>query len=74
MNSLLINAEMQSPKKLITIQLPLSVANKVMTDSNLCIVMVDGQDLDSIQTRPAAIIDVLNREAGHAMDLKKLEL
>lgn len=49
-------------------------ANKVMTDSNLCIVMVDGQDLDSIQTRPAAIIDVLNREAGHAMDLKKLEL
>lgn len=49
-------------------------ANKVMTDSNLCIIMVDGQDLDSIQARPATIVDVLNREAGHAMDLKKLEL
>lgn len=49
-------------------------ANKVMTDSNLCIIMVDGQDLDSIEARPATIVDVLNREAGHAMDLKKLEL
>lgn len=49
-------------------------ANKVMTDSNLCIIMVDGQDLDSVEARPATIVDVLNREAGHAMDLKKLEL
>ena len=49
-------------------------ANKVMTDSNLCIIMVDSQDLDSVETHPATIVDVLNREAGHAMDLKKLEL
>ncbi len=49
-------------------------ANKVMTDSNLCIVMLDGNDLARIEDRPAAIIDVLTREARHAMDLKKLEL
>ena len=49
-------------------------ANKVMTDSNLCVVMVDGNDLVLIEDRPAAIVDVLKREAHHAMDLKKLEL
>ena len=49
-------------------------ANKIMTDSNLCIVMVDGNDLAFIEARPAAIVDVFIREASHAMDLKKLEL
>ncbi len=49
-------------------------ANKVMTDSNLCLVMVDSGDLSQIEKRPAAILDVFNREAGHAMDLKKLNL
>lgn len=49
-------------------------ANKIMTDTNLCVVMVDGNDLDLIEARPAAIVDVFNREARHAMDLKKLEL
>ena len=49
-------------------------ANKVMADSNLCIVMVDGSDLALIETRPAAIVDVFIREARHAMDLKRLEL
>ncbi len=49
-------------------------ANSVMADSNLCIVMVDGNDLGLIEERPAAIIDVFTREARHAMDLKKLEL
>ena len=48
-------------------------ANRIMTDSNLCIVMVDGDDLSLIETRPAAIVDVLTREARHAMDLKELE-
>ena len=47
--------------------------NKIMTDSNLCIAMVDGVDLDLIEARPAAIVDVLSREARHAMDLKKLD-
>lgn len=47
--------------------------NKIMTESNLCIAMVDGADLDLIEARPAAIVDVLSREARHAMDLKKLD-
>ena len=46
-------------------------ANKIMTDSNLCIVMVDGNDLGLIETHPAAIVDVFIREARHAMDLKE---
>jgi hypothetical protein len=49
-------------------------ANKVMADSNLCIVMLDGGDLALIESRPAAIVDVFTREARHAMDLKKLEI
>lgn len=49
-------------------------ANKVMTDSNLCVVMVDGSDLSLIEARPAAVVDVFTREARHAMDLKKLEI
>ena len=49
-------------------------ANKIMADSNLCVVMVDGNDLALIEARPASIVDVFTREARHAMDLKKLEL
>ena len=49
-------------------------ANKIMADSNLCIVMVDGNDLGLIEARPVAIVDVFVREAVHAMDLKRLEL
>ena len=47
--------------------------NKIMADTNLCIAMVDGADLGLIEARPAAIVDVLSREARHAMDLKKLD-
>ena len=49
-------------------------ANKIMADSNLCVIMVDGSDLARIEERPASIVDVFTREARHAMDLKKLEL
>ncbi len=49
-------------------------ANTIMAGSNLCIIMVDGDDLDHIETRPTAIVDVFTREARHAMDLKKLDL
>ena len=49
-------------------------ANKIMADSNLCIVMVDRGDLTLIDTRASAIVDVFMREARHAMDLKKLEI
>jgi site-specific DNA-methyltransferase (cytosine-N4-specific) len=49
-------------------------ANKIMSDSNLCVVMVDRGDLALIDARASAIVDVFTREARHAMDLKKLEL
>jgi site-specific DNA-methyltransferase (cytosine-N4-specific) len=49
-------------------------ANSVMRQSNLCIVMVDRTDLESITENAPAIVDVLQREAAHAMRLKKLEL
>lgn len=49
-------------------------ANKIMADSNLAIVMLDGGDLSAISERPAAILRAFEREARHAMNLKKLEL
>jgi hypothetical protein len=49
-------------------------ANKIMTDSNLCIVMIDHADLGRIQADPTSVVDTFNREAQHAMMLKKLTL
>ena len=49
-------------------------SNRVMADSNLCIVMLDKSDLALIESSPAAIVDVFNREAHHAMDLKRLDI
>jgi len=49
-------------------------ANKIMADSNLGIVMVDGDDLARIEKHAASIVEVFHREASHAMSLKKLEI
>lgn len=49
-------------------------ANKVMGDSNLAIVMVDKTDLETMTNSPSAIVRVFEREAKHAMALKKLDL
>ena len=49
-------------------------ANRIMADSNLAIVMLDGGDLSAIGESPATIIRSFEREARHAMNLKKLEL
>jgi len=49
-------------------------ANKIMTDSNLCIVMVDKKDIQQIVKNPAAIVDVFRREAGHTMKIKALDI
>ncbi len=49
-------------------------ANKIMSDTNLCLVLVNGDDLLAIERNPAAIVDVFNREAVHAMQLRLLEL
>lgn len=49
-------------------------ANKVMADSNLAIVMIDGTDLSRITEKPTTVLDVFQREARHAMKLKTLDL
>jgi hypothetical protein len=49
-------------------------ANKVMQESNLCIVMIDRPDLEAIKTNPAYIVEAFKREAHNAMTLKKLDL
>jgi len=49
-------------------------ANKIMADSNLAIIMIDRADIENIVENPAYIIYALNREAKHAMQLKKLEI
>jgi len=49
-------------------------ANKIMADSNLAIIMLDRADVENIVENPSYIIYALNREAKHAMQLKKLEI
>lgn len=49
-------------------------ANSIMAQSNLAIVMLDGADLKAISARPAKIVRAFEREARHAMDLKRLEI
>jgi site-specific DNA-methyltransferase (cytosine-N4-specific) len=49
-------------------------ANKVMSDTNLCLILVNGDDLLVIEKNPAEIVGVFSREAFHAMRLKTLEL
>jgi site-specific DNA-methyltransferase (cytosine-N4-specific) len=49
-------------------------ANKTMSDSNLCVVMVDRKDIVQIVKNPTTIVDVFNREAQHAMKIKVLDL
>ncbi len=44
-----------------------------MRDSNLAIVTIDRGDIEAIIESPVKILDVLNREAKHAMKLKALE-
>lgn len=48
-------------------------ANKIMSDSNLCVVMIDRSDLTSIRKSPAHVVDAFRREAKAAMALKKLK-
>jgi len=49
-------------------------ANRVMQDSNLDVVLIDRNDLETIKDRPTHIVDVLYREAKTAMKLKALDL
>lgn len=47
-------------------------ADTIMRDSNLCIAMINQQDINAVKENPASIVDVLNREAKHAMRLRPL--
>jgi hypothetical protein len=49
-------------------------ANKIMAESNLCLVMIDRTDIQRIKDNPALILEAFAREARHAMALKKLVL
>jgi site-specific DNA-methyltransferase (cytosine-N4-specific) len=49
-------------------------ANRVMADSNLCIVLINGADLAAIERNPPTIVDVFQREAAQAMRLKPIEV
>jgi len=49
-------------------------SNKIMSDSNLCVVIVDGEDVMNIIKSPPYIVNVFNREARHAMKLKLLDI
>lgn len=48
-------------------------ANKILLNSNLAIVMLDGADLAAINRNPPRIVCVFNRGARNAMKLKVLE-
>ncbi len=49
-------------------------ANKVMQDSNLCIVMIDRHDIEAVKTNPASIAAAFRREAGSAMAIKTINI
>lgn len=49
-------------------------ANKIMTDSNLAIVMIDRADLEAVKLNPAYLVDAFRREAEHAMLLKRIDM
>ena len=48
-------------------------SNIIMKDSNLNIVLLNGKDLQKVSHSPSAIIDILNREAKHAMEIKRID-
>lgn len=49
-------------------------AQRVMSTTNLNIILFDSSDLRKIAQNPTYIADALNREARHAMEIKKLTL
>lgn len=47
-------------------------ANDVMRTMNICIIMIDGEDIDEIVESPTNIIDIFNRESLNARHIKVL--
>ncbi len=48
-------------------------ANTIMKDSNLCIIMVDEEDIKMLESDPSNVVEILNREAESAMKIKALD-
>lgn len=49
-------------------------ANRIMTDSNLAVIMIDRADLEGVIASPAYLVEAFQREAEHAMALKQIDL
>lgn len=49
-------------------------ADAIMRKSNLQVILLQGSDLAEIKRSPARIVDVLQAQARHAMDVKKLDV
>lgn len=49
-------------------------ATVIMKESNICIVLIDRNDIHAICSNPTSILEVLNREAKNAMKIKKLPI
>ena len=48
-------------------------ANQIMRAMNLCIIMVEGSDVDAIIAEPTKILDIFNRESLNAKHIKVFE-
>lgn len=48
-------------------------ANQIMRAMNLCIIMVEGSDIDAIIAEPTKILDIFNRESLNAKHIKVFE-
>ena len=47
-------------------------ARRIMEDMNLCILMIQKEDVESIIENPTSIVDILNRQAAAAKKIKLL--
>lgn len=47
-------------------------SNTIMKDSNLSIILMDKNDIDKVIENPVNIVDILNRKAKQAMEIKKI--
>lgn len=48
-------------------------ANQIMRSMNLCIIIVEGSDIDAIIAEPTKILDIFNRESLNAKQIKVFE-
>ena len=48
-------------------------SDAVMKDSNLAIVLIDGDDIRKVSESPEKIIDIFNKSASRTMEIKKIE-